>query len=268
MVVLAATALLPGAAAGRGTHERARIDGYPTVSGTPQAGELLTASASWKPDDANARWMWFRCADTDFESCRVIAGADSSSYGATDADVGRRLRAYVTVATDDGHSRAWAYSAPTGEVAARPVPAPTPVAAPAPATGTAPPDTGGVDGEQVTHRPRIMRPAPVVRIKGWLTRTGAHVTLLTVRAPRGSRVRVRCLGSHCPRRHWAHATGVVHLVPFERPLRAGTRLLITVTKPGYIGKYILLRLRRGHSPVRVDRCLYPGSARPRRCPAA
>ena len=29
-----------------------------------------------------------------------------------------------------------------------------------------------------------------------------------------------------------------------------------------------LRLRRGRSPARVDRCLYPGSLRPRRCPAA
>jgi hypothetical protein len=112
-----------------------------------------------------------------------------------------------------------------------------------------------------------MRPAPVVRVKGWLTSTGAHVTLLTVRAPHGARVRVRCLGTKCPQRRWARTTTLVHVVPFERRLRAGTRLVITVTKRGYIGKYTLLRLRHGKAPTRVDRCLFPGSSRPQRCPA-
>jgi hypothetical protein len=274
----AAVALLPGAAAGRAPEQHAHIDGFPIVSGTAQAGEVLTASASWSPDDATPTWSWLRCADSRFRSCVPIDGADESTYTVADADVGQSLRAFLTVVTADGRSRAWAYSAQTGDVAARPEPTPspspspepgvTPTPTPVPIALTPPPDTGGVKGEHVTSPPRMMRPAPVVRIRGWLTSAGAHVTLLTVRAPRGARVRVRCLGSKCPRRRWAHTTTLVHLVPFERELRAGTRLLITVTKRGYIGKYTLLRLRHGRSPARLDRCLYPGSLRPRRCPAA
>jgi hypothetical protein len=148
---------------------------------------------------------------------------------------------------------------PGDEVVPIPAGPPTPLAGP-------PTPTGDVLGEQSTLR--WIDPFPVVRIRGWLTRAGARVTLLTVRAPKGARIRVRCTGTHCPKRRYAQATVLVHLKPYERILRAGVKLEISITRPGYVGKYTSIRLRRGKAPVRRDLCLYPGASRARVCSAS
>jgi HrpA-like RNA helicase len=116
---------------------------------------------------------------------------------------------------------------------------------------------------------RQLRPFPIVRIKGRLTGDGAYIALLTVRAPRLAHIVIRCRGEGCPKRRWAHAVALVHARKFEhRLLRAGVRLKVTVTRRGFIGKYALIRLRRGRPPWRRDLCLFPGSSRPRACPAS
>jgi hypothetical protein len=112
----------------------------------------------------------------------------------------------------------------------------------------------------------MMRPAPVIRIRGRLSRTGARITLLTVRAPRGARISLRCHGSSCPARRWARATALTRLVRFERNLRAGTKLVIAVTKPGRIGKHTTIVIRGDRAPWRRDRCLRPGTSRRIACP--
>jgi hypothetical protein len=122
---------------------------------------------------------------------------------------------------------------------------------------------GPVEGSTL---PPMLDPFPVVRIRGRLTATGARVTLFTVRAPRGVRIDVRCRGSSCPVRRLARTAAVSRLRPFERHLRAGTRLEITVTKPGYIGKWTTIVIRRGAPPKRSDRCRYAGGRRPVPCP--
>jgi PKD domain len=113
-----------------------------------------------------------------------------------------------------------------------------------------------------------MRPFPLVRIAGIVLPNGADVRILSVRALRGARVRVRCRGRGCPVRSLTRprASGRVRLRRFERRLRAGTRLELFVTQPGRIGKYTRFRIRAGKPPARVDRCLMPGRARPIRCP--
>jgi hypothetical protein len=113
----------------------------------------------------------------------------------------------------------------------------------------------------------MMRPHPVVRIRGRLTSAGARVTLLTVSAPSGARIVVVCNGRGCPVRRWARTTTLTRIVRFQRVLEAGTRLVITVTKAGRIGKHTTIVIRRGRVPKRLDRCLMPGSVRPVRCPA-
>jgi hypothetical protein len=113
-----------------------------------------------------------------------------------------------------------------------------------------------------------MRPFPVVRVRGRTTPRGANITLLTVTAPRGARIAIRCRGRDCPARRWARATAVTRIARFQRHLRAGTRLIVTVTKSGRIGKHTVLTIRRGAAPLRRDRCLLPGTNRPVRCPAA
>ena len=54
----------------------------------------------------------------------------------------------------------------------------------------------------------------------------------------------------------------------ERFLLAGTRIAIRVVRPGYIGKYMRIRIRAGGPPSRRDACLMPGSTRAIICPPA
>jgi hypothetical protein len=105
----------------------------------------------------------------------------------------------------------------------------------------------------------------VVRIKGVLTERGASVTLLSVRAPKGVQITVVCRGRDCPVRRYRPAAGVRRLRRFERELRAGTRLELSLTKRGYIGKYTVIVIRRGAAPWRSDRCLAPATERVVRC---
>jgi hypothetical protein len=105
----------------------------------------------------------------------------------------------------------------------------------------------------------------VVRIRGVLTADGAHVTLLSVRAPRGVTIAVRCRGGGCPRKTFTAPPGARRLRLFERPLPAGTRLELRITRRGFVGKYTSFVIRRGAAPARQDRCLRPGSSKPERC---
>ena len=61
---------------------------------------------------------------------------------------------------------------------------------------------------------------------------------------------------------------VTRLWSYEGMLRAGARLVIRVTRPGYIGKHTTIRIRRGKTPARTDRCLFPGATAPTACPGA
>jgi len=117
-----------------------------------------------------------------------------------------------------------------------------------------------------TIDPPLLDPFPVVRIRGLLTRGGARVTLLSVRAPRGTRIAAACFGRSCPVRRLARASLRTRLRPFERLLAAGTRLEIRVTKPGFVGKWTTIVIRRKSEPWRRDRCVQPGARRPGRCP--
>ena len=141
----------------------------------------------------------------------------------------------------------------------------------APATAAAP--VGAVrdevavrDGTAV-RRPAMMRPAPLVRIRGRLTPAGARISLFTVTAPKGARIAIRCIGSSCPARRWARATLVTRVARFQAELRAGTRVIVMVTMPGTIGKHTTILIRRDKPPVRWDRCVMPGSRKAVRCPA-
>jgi hypothetical protein len=114
--------------------------------------------------------------------------------------------------------------------------------------------------------PPLLEPFPVVRIKGMIGTAGARVTLLSVRAPKGARIAVSCRGRGCPRRKLASTASLMRLHAFERQLPAGVRLRIVVTKPGFVGKWTDIAIRRNAAPSRVDRCVAPGASAPERCP--
>lgn len=235
-----------------------KISGGRNVSGTPQVGETLSSTATWTAAaPAKVAYTWLRCTGMAPESCRPIGGARERSYVARTADRGAYLRSRVRVSNKRGW--AWVMSAPSDEIAA--------AAAPEPQPQEEPDTTGGVLGVS-DERAALLDPFPVVRIRGYLTPAGARVRALTVRAPADTRVAVTCAGRSCPRPAWSRAAGLVHLRPYEVRLRAGVRLTIAVTRPGRIGKHTVITLRKGKAPARRDRCLYPGGAAPRACPAA
>ena len=93
----------------------------------------------------------------------------------------------------------------------------------------------------------MMRPFPLVRIRGWLTSLGAMIEALTVRGPRCAD-HLRAL----PRPTAARAASLARarrrstrLKAFEGFLPAGVRLEIRVTRPGFVGKHTLIRIRAG-----------------------
>ena len=273
VLAMLACAALPGVAAAR----RPVITHGPAIAGDPVSGKQLTAvEATWQSKgETTATYGWARCADPgSWRTCHLIDGAGGTAYTLTDADVGQHVLVWLRVTNPDGS--ATAISPPTAAVAAKPAPAPEPApepspqpsGSPAPPVSGQPPapvtPAGGVAGGEAVAL-RWLSPFPVVRIKGWLTASGARVTLLTVRAPRGARVRVRCTGSGCPRKRYARATRLIHLRPYERVLRGNLRLRISVTRAGFVGKRTIITLRRGKAPARRDLCLYPGARRARSC---
>jgi hypothetical protein len=181
----------------------------------------------------------------------------------TAADVGSRLAVEITIDnfTDDPVVRTSA-ATPVVTTRAAPAPAPAPSPAPSPAPATIP-----TTAASRMPSPTLLHPFPVVRIRGFFARTGARITLLSVRGPQKAQISARCVGRGCPVRQLTLSHANVRLHRLERFLRAGIQLQIRVTRPGHIGSYTSFLIRRRKAPLRVDRCLPSRSAKPVRCSA-
>src|SRR3954469_23433782 len=79
----------------------------PTISGTPQVGQTLTASpGTWNSDTTPTyAYQWQRC-DTAGNNCAAIPGATSQSYTVQSADVDKTLRVAVTATNASGSGSA------------------------------------------------------------------------------------------------------------------------------------------------------------------
>jgi hypothetical protein len=246
----------------------------PAIAGTPQVGLELVVEAEYTGDPTPAAtYAWQRCTKAT-GACAAIPGATEQRYVVSAADQGTFLRVRMKVTNRAGSVTA--QSKPTTVVLGAPVPTATPTASPA---QTPAPEPTVTPAPAVTPQaaaapavtapvplvPLAFDPFPVVRIKGELTAKGARVTLLSVQAPRDVRIDVDCTGTDCPARHYRSPAGKHRLRKFERNLRAGTRLEVRVTKPGYIGKFTAFVIRRRAEPKRSDRCLAPGATRPVLC---
>ncbi len=89
----------------------------PSISGTPQTGQTLTASAgSWSEAPTSYAYQWQRCGAGGGE-CTAISGANTPSYAPGSSDVGSTLRVAVTASNSAGSS-APAISAQTAVVVA------------------------------------------------------------------------------------------------------------------------------------------------------
>jgi PKD repeat protein len=124
--------------------------------------------------------------------------------------------------------------------------------------------SGAVD---VQKRPLLLLPDVVIDINGSVTGAFTRVALLRVRAPAGTTVVVICQGKGCPRKVSKRGNGrPLRFKAFERRLRAGTKLIVRVTKPGFIGRQSTWTMRSGKRPKRVNRCLFPGARKATKCP--
>ncbi len=276
----------------------------PVINGSAVAGQTLSPSGgAWRSPNPEASrtevwWEWWRCPSTDpDEIWRCRFQSRNTNYVVTAGDVGSFLYLvrYVrwrdtkgTSQTDDDTyttrlageqphragdqpapaAAAHAHADAHADADARAAPtAPAPTFDTAAAAPTPVPTSGEVLQQTATKR-RVIRPFPVVRMRGRLTATGARVSLLSVRAPRAAKVFVHCKGS-CPSRRWsrtARKSRLTRVSTFERSLRAGTRITITVSRRGYVGKRTTFVIRRGLAPLRTDRCLN-SKGRVTRCPA-
>ncbi len=132
--------------------------GAPTITGTPQVGEILTADTSTITDadglnDVSYSYQWL-ADDAD------IAGATASSYTLVDTDEGRAVKVRVSF-TDDAGNDETLTSAATSAVApadpSEPPPAPTNLTAAVNSDGSATlswdaPDDDSVTGYQILRR--------------------------------------------------------------------------------------------------------------------
>ena len=84
----------------------------PTIAGTPQVGQTLTAqgAGTWTGNPSSFAFRWQRC-DAAGGACADITGATGATYAVTGADVGSTIRVAVTARNAAGE--ATAVSAPT-----------------------------------------------------------------------------------------------------------------------------------------------------------
>jgi hypothetical protein len=108
--------------------------------------------------------------------------------------------------------------------------------------------------------PRQFGRTPIVRVVAIPTQGGARLDLLTVTAPEGAHVGIRCRGAGCPykRKRTVSKGRRIVLRAMKRSFDAGTVIEVRITKPETIGRYTRIKIRDGRRPGRVDRCLNPG----------
>jgi hypothetical protein len=282
---MAAAALLLWPAAALGEDAAPAFTVLPTITGDAVVGATLTAQAKWTGEPAPvAKYTWRRCRATG-GACDPIAGNNAPQYVVTAADLGFRIGVRIALKNKLGTVDPTP-SVTTDVVVAAPIPTPSP---PGPLPPAPPPDPGHdpapdptptpVSSEartsftepvapvvSLTARAPLLRPFPVVRIRGYFRPGGVRVTLLSVNAPRSAHIAVRCLGKGCPVRTVSVASAPARLRPYERFLPAGTVLQVRVTRPGSIGKYASFLIRARAAPLRRDLCLMPGRSKPAACP--
>jgi PKD repeat protein len=132
---------------------------------------------------------------------------------------------------------------------------------------------------QVVIRNRPVPPVPpppptpllsgvLIELQGRLSGKFTRVQRLLVRAPKDSMITVRCLGKKCPKRVTKQSKGSKKLrfKKLERRFRPKTKLIVSVTKNGFIGKQTRWTMRRRKAPLRQDLCLMPGAKKATPCP--
>jgi PKD repeat protein len=221
-------------------------------------------------DDGRRSTAERRFATAGTHLVRLLVRDDTGDEAIATAEI--RVAAVLTAPAPDRPGGGGVAPAPAPALApdAAAPPASTAVAfgsAGAPAPATAPPRTPLA----ATRPALLLSPFPIVRIRGTLIGGWIRLEILSVRAPKGARIALRCGGATCPVRSVVRVartgrTPVRFPMMERRRLRAGVVITIGVTKQGRIGKYTRFVLRRNAPPARRDMCMRYGATRPSACP--
>jgi len=241
----------------------------PDIDGKFVVGETLHAVRGQWTGPADTAWgyTWQRCPDEDFEDCSTIPGATEDNYTLADADAGKLMR--VTLWATKGDDSAYKASDPSVAVKSSESSGST---NPPPSGTTNQPGAFDVKpasrlGPAIPGVKRIT-PKPVVQIRGRYTSTGAKITLFTVKAPKGATTKLACSKGKCPAKSQTIKGGhTTHIKKFERTLKAGTRIMLTTSRKGYVSEVTLITIRSKRAPQRSDSCILPGKKTRQRCPA-
>ena len=78
----------------------------PTITGTPQVGQTLTAgNGTWTNSPTSFAYQWLRC-NAGGNSCASVANGTQKTYTLVGADAGRTMRVRVTATNADGSASA------------------------------------------------------------------------------------------------------------------------------------------------------------------
>jgi hypothetical protein len=114
-IALRDTVYATAVAAHVGTALTPAVSVAPSITGTPQQGQTLTAApGTWSAADATFAYQWQKC-DAAGANCADIAGQTAQTYAVQPTDVGATLRVNVTATNRFGTSTP-APSAATGVV--------------------------------------------------------------------------------------------------------------------------------------------------------
>jgi streptogramin lyase len=232
----------------------------PVIGGSAVEDQTLSVSTgAWRNAPNAFGYQWELC-DASGANCTELYGEVGARVALALADVGHTLRAVVTASNAGG-----ATAQVSGASAAVSAPA-------APTT-------------QARQEPQQPQPqAPVVdTTMTWILRSVGIVESLTVHhLPSGDIVEVGCQGHGCAFSHWrapavsrkrvCHARKcAIKFVPVTkssrglaqlfkgRRLAVGARIVVTVTRVGWIGKRFVLTVSASGPPHEHGECLAPGS---------
>jgi hypothetical protein len=105
--LLVALVVLAAAAAGGAATAAAPVNTVaPTISGTPQVGQVLTANnGTWTNSPTSFAYQWLRC-NGGGNACVNVANGTQKTYTLVGADAGRTMRVRVTATNADGSNSA------------------------------------------------------------------------------------------------------------------------------------------------------------------
>lgn len=97
------------------------------------------------------------------------------------------------------------------------------------------------------------------------TGNGVQVVSLKVKASRRSRVSVSCTRHACRTRSKKAGKRALRFRQLAGDLLpAGSKVIVRVTRKGAIGQYVAFPIKAGNLGDKIERCLNPGSRKPRR----